>query len=62
MSERAPMRRSAQADDDRMSLPAGKTCAGCYHCRRCCLIFGHIPDDEVCDWAPSRFLPVAVRP
>lgn len=38
-----------------MDLPAGKTCADCVHCRRCCAIFGHIPEDQVCDWSPSRF-------
>lgn len=48
---REPMKR--QGDD--MDLPEGKTCADCVHCRRCCMIFGHIPEDQVCDWAPSRF-------
>jgi len=42
-----------QGDD--MDLPDGKTCADCFHCRRCVLMFGHIPADEVCDWSPSRF-------
>lgn len=40
-----------------MDLPAGMTCADCAHCRRCTLMFGHIPGDESCDWAPSRFTP-----
>lgn len=53
MSEREPYRRSAK--DDGMNLPEGKTCADCTHCRRCTLMFGHIPSDEVCDWYPSRF-------
>ncbi len=48
---RAPMRRTG----DDMDLPPGMTCADCVHCRRCCLMFGHIPTDEVCDWSPSRF-------
>lgn len=38
-----------------MDLPEGKTCADCVHCYRCTSIFGHIPEDEVCDWSPSRF-------
>jgi hypothetical protein len=49
---REPMRRG-RGDD--MDLSEGKTCADCVHCRRCCLMFGHIPADEVCDWSPSRF-------
>lgn len=53
MSEREPYRRSAK--DDGMNLPEGKTCSDCTHCRRCTLMFGHIPADEVCDWYPSRF-------
>ncbi|MNO64674.1 hypothetical protein D3C76_554090 [compost metagenome] len=53
MSEREPYRRTAK--DDGMNLPAGKTCKDCVHCRRCTLMFGHIPADEVCDWYPSRF-------
>lgn len=43
--------------DDDMDLPAGMTCADCVHCRRCTLMFGHIPADESCDWSPSRFTP-----
>lgn len=50
-STRPPMRR---AGDD-MDLPEGKTCADCVHCERCTKIFGHIPEDEACDWSPSRF-------
>jgi len=44
----------AVAIDD-MDLPPGKTCGDCAHCRRCTMIFGHIPEDESCDWSPSRF-------
>lgn len=54
MSERQPMLRS-KTDEDRMNLPEGKTCGDCVHARRCTMMFGHIPADEVCDWAPSRF-------
>ncbi|AZE10200.1 hypothetical protein C4K10_1910 [Pseudomonas chlororaphis subsp. aureofaciens] len=46
-----------------MNLPEGKTCGDCVHCRRCTLMFGHIPADEACDWSPSRFreaVPTAV--
>ncbi|MCE7510281.1 hypothetical protein [Alloalcanivorax xenomutans] len=58
MTTRNPMRR--QGND--MDLPAGKTCADCVHCQRCCSIFGHIPEDETCDWSPSRFQLVTVAP
>ncbi|MNG10478.1 hypothetical protein D3C85_566270 [compost metagenome] len=54
MSERQPMLRS-KTDEERMNLPEGKTCGDCVHARRCTMMFGHIPADEVCDWAPSRF-------
>lgn len=40
-----------------MDLPSGKTCGDCYHCDRCCLIFGHKPEDTSCDWFPRRFHP-----
>lgn len=55
---REPMRRgmSKQPEHIAMDLPEGVTCADCVHCKRCCLIFGHIPADEVCDFYPSRFL------
>jgi hypothetical protein len=53
--QRQPYRRAIV--DDGMNLPDGKTCADCAHCRRCTMMFGHIPEDEVCDWAPSRFTP-----
>jgi hypothetical protein len=63
LAPRAPMlRRDAQSKQDlTMNLPDGKTCADCVHCRRCTLMFGHIPEDEVCDWAPSRFFPKPVE-
>lgn len=51
MADRAPIQR--QGDD--MDLPEGRTCGDCVHCARCCSIFGHIPQDQVCDWSPSRF-------
>lgn len=53
-TEREPLRRASN-DVDRMNLPEGMTCGDCVHCRRCTMMFGHIPADEVCDWAPSRF-------
>lgn len=58
--DREPMRRGVNAhtkEHREMELPEGKTCADCVHTRRCCLMFGHIPEDEVCDWHPSRFTP-----
>lgn len=54
MSDRKPYVR-AVVDNEQMNLPEGKTCGDCVHCRRCTLMFGHIPADEVCDWSPSRF-------
>lgn len=51
MSARIPYHRTG----DDMDLPEGKTCGDCVHCRRCTLIYGHIPEDESCDWSPSRF-------
>ncbi len=56
MSNREPMTRQG----NEMDLPVGKTCADCAYCRRCCLIFGHIPEDQVCDWSPSRFAEASV--
>lgn len=53
-TERKPYPR-AVVDEERMNLPEGMTCGDCVHCRRCTMMFGHIPADEVCDWAPSRF-------
>lgn len=38
-----------------MNLPEGKTCADCVHTARCVAIFGHIPEDETCDWLPIRY-------
>lgn len=40
---------------EKMKLPEGKTCGDCVHCRLCHTIFGRIPEDQVCDWRPSRF-------
>jgi hypothetical protein len=53
-----PWKRSWITDRDGMSLPDGKTCGDCHHFQRCNAIFGHIAVDEVCDWSPSRFVPV----
>lgn len=60
MNNREPMRR-AEIDAENMNLPVGMTCGDCVHSRRCTMIFGHIPEDEVCDWAPSRFRMDVVR-
>lgn len=54
MDRRDPLPRG----NDDMSLPEGKTCGDCVHCRRCTLMFGHIPEDQSCDWSPSRFRPI----
>lgn len=55
MSEqRKPYPRTAD-NADKMNLPEGKTCGDCVHAKRCIAMFGHIAEDESCDWAPSRF-------
>jgi hypothetical protein len=57
-ADRAPMLRRHNAHDkvgQDMNLPPGKTCADCVHVHRCCALFGHMPQDQVCDWYPSRF-------
>jgi hypothetical protein len=50
--DRSPIKRGNSPE---MDLPENKTCGDCVHCRRCCGIFGHLVDDESCDWSPSRF-------
>jgi hypothetical protein len=45
-------RQGVDADGD---LPEGKTCGDCFHFKRCNGIYGHIAEDEACDWIPSRF-------
>ncbi|EKD38161.1 MAG: hypothetical protein ACD_75C00843G0007 [uncultured bacterium] len=50
--DRKPYKRGREPE---MDLPAGKTCNDCVHFRRCNAIYGHIAEDEVCDWAPSTF-------
>jgi hypothetical protein len=38
-----------------MALPAGLTCSECHHLKRC-LGFGVTkPENDHCDWDPSRF-------
>lgn len=46
------------ADDD-MKLPAGKTCADCYHCLRCTALFGAKKENTSCDFSPSKFVEVS---
>jgi hypothetical protein len=55
------MTRAAHPDPD-MHLPEGKTCADCFHFQLCNAVYGHIPEDEVCDWAPSKFIQLAAEP
>jgi hypothetical protein len=43
-----------------MDLPEGKFCGDCANIHRCEAIYGRIPEDEVCDWSPSRFLEVQI--
>jgi hypothetical protein len=42
-------------DTDKMNLPDDKVCKDCFHFKRCNAIYGHIAEDAVCDWSPSRF-------
>ncbi|MFA5036983.1 MAG: hypothetical protein WC479_07390 [Candidatus Izemoplasmatales bacterium] len=41
--------------DKDMQLPEGKNCGDCFFFLRCSKIYGHIAQDEVCDWLPSQF-------
>ena len=50
--DRGPLKRGNCPE---MDFPEGKACEDCIHVQRCCLIFGHLIDDESCDWNPSRF-------
>lgn len=43
-------------DPDKMRLPFGTTCGGCFHISRCKAIYGHVETDTHCDWSPSRFI------
>lgn len=42
-------------ESDTMNLPDGCTCGDCVLFARCEAFLVRIPDDEVCDWYPSRF-------
>lgn len=39
------------------NLPDGETCLSCYHFVYCSRLFACNPDNERCDWSPSRFTP-----
>lgn len=41
--------------DPAMILPPGKTCADCFHLKRCTWLISVNPKNLVCDWSPSRF-------
>lgn len=43
------------AINDEANLPRGKTCADCYHFKRCEMLFGCGAKNTRCDWNPSRF-------
>lgn len=38
-----------------MVLPEGKTCGDCWAFQHCEALYGHIQEDEVCDFYPNRF-------
>ncbi len=58
MAIRPPRRRSAHSEQYGMSLPPGLTCGDCKHMARCRWLISAKPEDEVCDWSPSRFSPI----
>lgn len=39
-----------------MQLPPGKTCADCYHLKRCTWLISVVASNTHCDWSPSRFV------
>lgn len=44
-------------------LPEGLTCAtGCANFKRCNLMFGQTGPETCCQWIPTRFYPVEVKP
>lgn len=46
------------ATDDSMRLPPGKTCADCRRYTICQWLFACPAMSEICDWSPSRFIPL----
>jgi len=54
-AERGNQKRSSDSEWDGMSLPPGKTCGDCRHLDRCTWLFNCKRENEVCDFAPSRF-------
>jgi hypothetical protein len=50
----SPGTRDWQAEYD-MLLPDGVTCKNCCNVTRCVLIFGTHPNDDHCQFYPSRF-------
>lgn len=54
-NRRTPMKRPYSESE--MELPPGKTCSDCEHFPRCAAMFGHVAEDEVCDFFPSRYWP-----
>lgn len=51
-------------DETCMVLPDGESCATCVFTVQCCTMFGHKPEDTVCDFFPRRFQkrPAAAQP
>lgn len=45
----------AEPTEVSMKLPPDKTCADCFHLRRCTWLISVNPSNVECDWAPSRF-------
>jgi hypothetical protein len=59
-SEESKARETAAIDD--MALPYGKTCADCWHIRRCTAFGFTKPEWTRCDFAPSRFVARKIQP
>lgn len=42
-------------------LPHGKTCKDCVHFNRCAWLIQAKPNQQECDWVPSRFKPIELK-
>lgn len=46
---------------DQMALPPGKSCRDCHHLRRCLWLLYIHPNNQTCDFCPSRFAPYIIE-
>lgn len=56
MERTKPYERDAHSDKYGLSLPPGKTCGDCVFFNWCVGMVAHIATDEICDWAPMKFI------